>query len=560
MIRSSSTIETILSPDATRHSALLARRQCRAGVARWKTPVSDKLERKVICAGHVTGSWRPALPEKLPDNPPGTRRQGSRGSPRRHQSGVPGARATPPSPSLGCAALRGRRRQRHVKTFRAPYEGRAASAAVDGAAPADGQDLGTGAMQLSPACPPQEQLPPPQRGAGSESHPEAAVPVPKAFAYARLLKLRRLAATRRHAEEAEVDHEEDPTDRLRDGQVDEPPGSAAEGPWAEEDRLGSRCPVTEVEGSCGGNKSLFPMQRSHPAQISRPVAIPAASLFCSPPKPSGLLSSGVAPSRSLAPGFSVSRPAVLPSSQGNSRLASPTGRPYLLSSPPPQARSPLGSAHLLPTPPFRSSSISSAEARLAQGPSAPLTIPSLSDPSTSVSRLQRRRSSAAYGSSSSVSPRRKPFLTPPGSSYGSLVGSFEESIISGRMSTVPSKPITFVAQIGVVGIGKCRPSLRCPPHITIEFPAYFYELADDESPTPYVGIIDVDGYGYARGYDYHYGGRQASPSSAGEAAETRRRKWYGYRVPPKGQVQVVVKNPNKTAVKVFLCPYDLTDM
>ncbi|KAG5460780.1 MAG: chromosome segregation during meiosis-domain-containing protein, partial [Olpidium bornovanus] len=36
--------------------------------------------------------------------------------------------------------------------------------------------------------------------------------------------------------------------------------------------------------------------------------------------------------------------------------------------------------------------------------------------------------------------------------------------------------------------------------------------------------------------------------------------WYGYRVPPKGQVQVVVKNPNKTAVKVFLCPYDLTDM
>ncbi|KAI4133603.1 MAG: hypothetical protein LQ338_000115 [Usnochroma carphineum] len=34
----------------------------------------------------------------------------------------------------------------------------------------------------------------------------------------------------------------------------------------------------------------------------------------------------------------------------------------------------------------------------------------------------------------------------------------------------------------------------------------------------------------------------------------------GYRIPQKGQLQIVIKNPNKTAVKLFLLPYDLEDM
>ncbi|KKY16235.1 hypothetical protein UCDDS831_g07173 [Diplodia seriata] len=33
-----------------------------------------------------------------------------------------------------------------------------------------------------------------------------------------------------------------------------------------------------------------------------------------------------------------------------------------------------------------------------------------------------------------------------------------------------------------------------------------------------------------------------------------------YRIPQKGQLQIVIKNPNKTAVKLFLVPYDLGDM
>ncbi|KAL8859276.1 MAG: hypothetical protein Q9178_004214 [Gyalolechia marmorata] len=34
----------------------------------------------------------------------------------------------------------------------------------------------------------------------------------------------------------------------------------------------------------------------------------------------------------------------------------------------------------------------------------------------------------------------------------------------------------------------------------------------------------------------------------------------GYRIPQKGQLQIVIKNPNKTAVKLFLVPYELEDM
>ncbi|RAL66126.1 hypothetical protein DID88_005797 [Monilinia fructigena] len=33
-----------------------------------------------------------------------------------------------------------------------------------------------------------------------------------------------------------------------------------------------------------------------------------------------------------------------------------------------------------------------------------------------------------------------------------------------------------------------------------------------------------------------------------------------YRIPEKGQLQIIIKNPNKTAVKLFLIPYDLTGM
>ncbi|KAI5785107.1 hypothetical protein DFH27DRAFT_528637 [Peziza echinospora] len=138
-------------------------------------------------------------------------------------------------------------------------------------------------------------------------------------------------------------------------------------------------------------------------------------------------------------------------------------------------------------------------------------------------------------------PRRMSFGAGIGSDlpFGSFVGSYEESILNGRMSTTPSKPLTFVAKIGVLGMGKCKPALRCPSHITIPFPAYFYSVGDYDSPSPYVGQIDFD--------------------SVVERSR-KRLPFGGYRIPQQGQLQIVIKNPNKTAVKLFLVPYDLCDM
>lgn len=179
----------------------------------------------------------------------------------------------------------------------------------------------------------------------------------------------------------------------------------------------------------------------------------------------------------------------------------------------------------------------------------------------------------------------------------SMVGSFEESILRGSMSTAPSKPLDFTAQIGVLGKGNCKP--KCPAHVTVPFPAVFYSwggglgrsqpLIDDE-PSPYVGHIDLQnslptaerkksrerrvqenkgdaGYESAN-VDQNSEVDGAAPSFTLRKSRKRRRTSspsqmpFGgsYRIPQLGQLQIIIKNPNKTAVKLFLVPYDLTGM
>lgn len=205
----------------------------------------------------------------------------------------------------------------------------------------------------------------------------------------------------------------------------------------------------------------------------------------------------------------------------------------------------------------------------------------LASPVSSPAFRARRRPSLA----SEISP--KP--------HAPMVGSYEESILRGRMSMNPSKPLDFTAQIGVLGKGKCKGHLRCPPHVTVPFPAVFYSyptsgngrsIADD-SPSPYVGQIDLenllpkDDSRTTRRRRRHF-----SPSKVPEGivpdegdhpvpdADMRRRREKknrraespkcppggSYRIPQQGQLQIIIKNPHKTAVKLFLVPYDISDM
>jgi hypothetical protein len=196
---------------------------------------------------------------------------------------------------------------------------------------------------------------------------------------------------------------------------------------------------------------------------------------------------------------------------------------------------------------------------------------------------------------------RRPSFTSDSSPllHASMVGSYEESILRGRMSTTPSKPLDFLAQIGVLGLGKCKSSLKCPAHVTIPFPAVFYSYEttshgrvgkSEDGPSPYVGQIDLENnlsnpdevrdnkrkrlsanVGRTRINDLDMiDGPSTSQLTEREIrrAEKQKRRSASprappggsYRIPEKGQLQIIIKNPNKTAVKLFLVPYDLAGM
>ncbi|KAF8943169.1 hypothetical protein BGZ47_005715 [Haplosporangium gracile] len=246
-----------------------------------------------------------------------------------------------------------------------------------------------------------------------------------------------------------------------------------------------------------------------------------------------------------------------------------------------------------------------------------------------------------------------------GDLFGSLVGSYEESILSGRMSTLPSKPLIFTAQIGVLAnqdYKDCPPKLRCPKHVQIEFPAVFYDYESSSNKHQHGNHSTHHQYQYHYHHQPHHpyhhqnahtqhshsthsthpgtssfshsfksthsfnqyvstspsyhpmGSYASSPNpssflsssaqlsgSLGSAPNALSHSWTrsvptaqddpilpyvgnldldsgfrgarrfarmpgGMRIPLRGQVQVMIKNPNKTVVKVFLVPYDFTDM
>ncbi|GAA5907070.1 hypothetical protein JCM6882_005161 [Rhodosporidiobolus microsporus] len=171
-------------------------------------------------------------------------------------------------------------------------------------------------------------------------------------------------------------------------------------------------------------------------------------------------------------------------------------------------------------------------------PSSPPS-PHASTPLTASRR--RRRSSISLSSSIGSS-------APP---FGSLVGSFENSLLSGRMSALPSLPLPFVASIGVLGSPDSPARLRCPQHLHVPFSAVFYSgLGEVNAASPYVGTVDLDAH-------YHSLLQPAPPSSDKKEKLPR---FPGYQVPARGQIQLVLKNSNRTAFKPFLIPYDLTGL
>ncbi|CAO1615530.1 unnamed protein product [Parajaminaea phylloscopi] len=203
-------------------------------------------------------------------------------------------------------------------------------------------------------------------------------------------------------------------------------------------------------------------------------------------------------------------------------------------------------------------------------------------PSSASSSLHgpRRASSSQQGR-----PFRRASMNLSTSPTPNLIGSYSESLLSGRMSTTPSMPFPFLAELGVMG----GADGHTPRHLKLGFEACFYALPDgggqhpnrsaaprsfsssyaltgsaspSDLPThrtaataaathaPYVGTIDLD--------CHYYGCLDAVIESGGATVPP---KLPGYAVPSRGHIQLLIKNPHiNSPVKLFLIPFDLRDM